>query len=86
MEFKNRSWLYKKGKVFVNRRWGTLVRVLSYLPQTSESAERVSFEEINVPNPRSGDCFGDIQKYLYDIDREINGFDKSVNDEESTSE
>ena len=81
MEFKNRNWLYKKGKVFVHKKWGTLVRVTAYSPQTAESAEKVSFEEVNTPTPRLGECFGDIQRYLYDIDREINGFDKSATDE-----
>lgn len=77
MELRNRNWLYKKGKVFVYKKWGTLVRILEYSPQTSDSCERISFEEINVPSPRMGEYFGDIQKMLYDIDREIDNFDKT---------
>lgn len=77
MELRNRNWLYKKGKVFVHKKWGTLVRVLEYSPQSSNSCERISFEEINVPYPRTAEYFGDIQKIFYDIDREIDNFDKT---------
>jgi hypothetical protein len=30
-----------------------------------------------LPEPRSGECFGDIPKYLYDIDHEIEVFNEN---------
>jgi hypothetical protein len=77
MEQKNRNWLYKKGKVFIHKRWGTLVKITSYTPPIKNEYEKVTFEEINLPEPRSGECFGDIPKYLYDIDHEIEVFNEN---------
>ena len=68
---------YKKGRVFVNRRWGTLVKITSYTPKTENTDEIVTYEEINKPNPRDGECFGDISRYLYDIDREIDSYGRN---------
>lgn len=80
IEVKNHSWLYKKGKVFSHRRWGTLVKITEYFPPTDKEPEKVSFIEINVIDnkPRTGECFGKISQFLYDIDYEIECIDKML--------
>lgn len=78
-EIKNHSWLYKKGKVFSHRRWGSLVKITEYFPPTENEPEKVSFIEINVEDePRKGECFGKITQYLYDVDYEIECTDKNL--------
>ena len=72
MEFKNK--IYKKGKVFLHKKWGTLVKIIEYIPPSQNSCERITFEEINKVNPKSGEYFGDISKCLYDINNEIDNF------------
>lgn len=74
--FKNRSKYYRKGKVFVVKKYGFLARVISYQPQTAASPEIVEYEQINVDKPIHGEVFGDLSKYLYDIDAEIDSYDK----------
>ena len=74
MEFKNKNKYYRKGKVFLCKKWGTLVKILEYFPPSQKESERAVFEEINQVNPKEGECFGDISRYLYDIDNEIDNF------------
>lgn len=37
MTYRNRSKLYKKGRVFVNKKTGRLVKIIEYYPQTSST-------------------------------------------------
>jgi len=62
--------------VFVVRKYGFLARVLNYQPQTEKNPEIVEYEQINVEHPIRGEVFGDLSKYLYDIDAEIDNYDK----------
>ena len=75
MMYRNRSKIYRKGQVFVNKKTGRLVKITDYYPQTSTSPEKVFF--INIDHlandeQKQGICFGNIQNYLYNINNEIN--------------
>lgn len=75
MMYRNRSKIYKKGQVFVNRKTGRLVKIINYYPQTANSPEKVLFVNIDhLTNKEQGqgECFGNIQNYLYNINSELN--------------
>ena len=77
MMYRNRSKIYRKGQVFVNKKTGRLVKVVNYFPQTSTAPEKVLFVNIDYlaqGEQDVGECFGNIQNYLYSINNEINQF------------
>ena len=47
MMYRNRSKIYRKGQVFVNKKTGRLVKITNYYPQTSISPEKVLFINID---------------------------------------